>query len=226
MDVQMPVMDGVEATRRIRLLSPPAREVPVIALTANVMAVERERYLEAGMNDVLTKPIDWPRLFAFLARYGRDSEETAPAKIASDVEVQEELVVAPPQAEIQRRSKPASSADKAEEIPLLDRAMIERLGANLPAQKYADFLQRGIANAQRSSKRLAELPAGSEELMREAHSLKGTSGTFGLQRISALAAEIEVAARDGGELTELVEQLAAAVTATREELRSCDLLPA
>jgi len=50
MDVQMPVMDGVEATQRIRRLPPPAGEVPVLALSANVMPAERERYMAAGMN--------------------------------------------------------------------------------------------------------------------------------------------------------------------------------
>jgi signal transduction histidine kinase/CheY-like chemotaxis protein len=70
MDVQMPVMDGVEATRQIRRLSPPARAVPILALSANVMPEDRARYLAAGMNGALTKPIDWPQLFDALAKYG------------------------------------------------------------------------------------------------------------------------------------------------------------
>ena len=74
MDVQMPVMDGVEATRQIRQMAGPAREVPIIGLTANVLASEQERYLAAGMNACLTKPIDWAQLFAALARSGGGSE--------------------------------------------------------------------------------------------------------------------------------------------------------
>jgi two-component system, sensor histidine kinase len=68
MDVQMPVMDGIEATRRIRALPVAARCVPIIGLTANVLASERERYLSAGMNVCLTKPVDWAELFAALDR--------------------------------------------------------------------------------------------------------------------------------------------------------------
>src|SRR3954452_18671985 len=56
MDVQMPVMDGVEATRRVRALPPPACRVPVLGLTANVLEGERRRYLSAGMDRCLTKP--------------------------------------------------------------------------------------------------------------------------------------------------------------------------
>ena len=74
MDVQMPVMDGVEATRRIRQMAGSAREVPIIGLTANVLASEQERYLAAGMNACLTKPIDWTQLFAVLARSGGGSK--------------------------------------------------------------------------------------------------------------------------------------------------------
>src|SRR3954464_15016552 len=73
MDVQMPVMDGVEATRQIRQMAGPAREVPIIGLTANVLASEQQRYLAAGMNACLTKPIDWDQLFAALARSGGGS---------------------------------------------------------------------------------------------------------------------------------------------------------
>ena len=70
MDVQMPVMDGVEAAARIRQLPPPACDVPVIALSANVMAEDLARYNAAGMNGALTKPIDWPKLFDALAQHG------------------------------------------------------------------------------------------------------------------------------------------------------------
>lgn len=70
MDVQMPVMDGLEATRRIRNLSGPVRDVPIIALTANVMAEEQEKYLKAGMTECLMKPVDWNQLTAVIVRYG------------------------------------------------------------------------------------------------------------------------------------------------------------
>jgi PAS domain S-box-containing protein len=57
MDVQMPHMDGVEATRAIRALAGPAARVPIIALTANVMVHQRAEYIAAGMNGVVAKPI-------------------------------------------------------------------------------------------------------------------------------------------------------------------------
>jgi CheY-like chemotaxis protein len=70
MDVQMPVLDGLEATRRLRALPPPAGQIPVVAITANAMAGDDARCLAAGMSDYLTKPIDRARLLAKVAQWG------------------------------------------------------------------------------------------------------------------------------------------------------------
>lgn len=68
MDVQMPEMDGMTATRRIRDIETDAARIPIIALTANAMKGDRELYLESGMNDYVSKPIDPVALFAAMRR--------------------------------------------------------------------------------------------------------------------------------------------------------------
>jgi CheY-like chemotaxis protein len=68
MDVQMPEMDGITATRRIRDLPGETGRIPIIALTANAMKGDREKYLAAGMNDYVSKPIKSNALFAAIAR--------------------------------------------------------------------------------------------------------------------------------------------------------------
>jgi len=68
MDIQMPEMDGVEATRQIRLLKDTGKSIiPIVALTANALKGDRERFLAAGMNDYLAKPFTEPDLFQIIA---------------------------------------------------------------------------------------------------------------------------------------------------------------
>ena len=79
MDVQMPRMDGVEATRRIRMLETPERTLKIIGLTANALSHQRNDYLAAGMNGVASKPISPPALLAEIARVMNENESAANA---------------------------------------------------------------------------------------------------------------------------------------------------
>jgi CheY-like chemotaxis protein len=67
--MEMPVLDGISATRAIRALGERVRDIPIVALTANAMADEIGRCRAAGMNDHLAKPIDREILLAVVARW-------------------------------------------------------------------------------------------------------------------------------------------------------------
>jgi signal transduction histidine kinase/DNA-binding response OmpR family regulator len=185
MDVQMPLMDGVEATRRIRAMSGSKGRVPIIGLTANVVASDRERYLASGMNECLTKPIDWNELFAALARTLTTM-----------------------------RSSEALEADRA----LLNWQTVRDLASRLSREECNLFFERALDDVGKSLGRLSALRTNPTELARAAHSLKGTSAFFGFETISAIADEVEAAARDGSEVSGPVSRLVAAVSATRLEV--------
>ncbi len=80
MDIQMPVLDGCSAVRKLRASDGPNRDVPVIAMTANAMVQDRERYLEAGMDDYVSKPIDARLLYSAIARAASLRHRGAAAK--------------------------------------------------------------------------------------------------------------------------------------------------
>lgn len=86
MDIRMPVVDGMEATRLIRAMNDYGATVPIIALTADAFREHRAIYAEAGMTASVAKPIDWPELFSALARVTRRANTNGTLSVATDTD--------------------------------------------------------------------------------------------------------------------------------------------
>ncbi|MEW6695358.1 MAG: response regulator [Pseudomonadota bacterium] len=182
MDMQMPLMDGLEATRRIRAL-PGWGTVPIVAMTANVLAEDRQRCLEAGMNDFLPKPIDPPRLWATLQRW-MPAADAAPAAPTADGASAAQPVAAP-------TSAPALAVPA---VDGLDSADGLRRAAGRVAL-YRSLLQRFVAEQAQATATIAALWAAGQRdaAIRAAHRLKGVSATLGAHRLAQHAAELQQA---------------------------------
>jgi PAS domain S-box-containing protein len=166
MDVQMPVMDGVEATRRIRALDSPRATVPIIAMTANAMAEDRQRYLDAGMNDHLGKPVDVKLLNAVLVRW--IVPEATLAAIAQD----------------------RASVSSAEAADFDFESAIRRMGDNRGLWENA--ARRYLASPAAAVRIGSHYRAGQcDAACREAHTLKGIAATLGLLALQRAAADAE-----------------------------------
>ncbi len=203
MDVQMPIMDGFEATRRIRELRG-EEDLPIIAMTANVLGDERERCLAAGMNDYVPKPIHIPNLYAALIRWVKSPEpERRPAaEAAAPAAVP---AVAPP--DEPELSLPA-------QIPEIDvEAGLARAMGN--RDLYAGLLvQFAKTNESLGADVAAAAAKGDLELARFlVHGLASTAGNIGADDLYAAANALEKAI-----VEEQDEDISALLAAFRDRL--------
>ncbi|TWB80054.1 signal transduction histidine kinase [Nitrospirillum amazonense] len=206
MDVQMPVMDGLTASRRIREMGETA--LPIIAMTANAMASDRERCLAAGMNDYVSKPIDPDQLFAVLARWGQGRTEVAGPRPLPLVPLP--LVM----------GKPAEPVpERAIDIPGIDAEEGLRRVRGKRAL-YADILKKFAANQRATPAAILDRWRSGDAATAErlAHTLKGVAGTIGAGEVQRAAAAVEAALRSGAApertvsiLTPLLEDVAAGI---------------
>ncbi|GAB7081351.1 hybrid sensor histidine kinase/response regulator [Megalodesulfovibrio paquesii] len=190
MDVQMPEMDGFEATRRIRALEA-FHTLPVIAMTAHALKGDRERCLGAGMDDYLTKPIDPGALFATLGKWISLRKGREEALVPASQTPQPVPPVFPSTGATGLEALPA-------ELPgiVLDTGLYR---ANRNTALYLRLLRsfaRDYADAAARLRR--ELEAGqSDEARRLVHSIKGVAGNIGALTLSDAAAVVELELHDG-----------------------------
>ena len=174
MDMQMPGMDGLEATRAIRTL-PDCAMLPILAMTANAFDEDRERCKAAGMNDFITKPVDPEQLFGTLMRWLSPAAMVAPAAATTG-------------------ASPAELSG----IPGLDIGKgLKVLNGNLAI--YLRLLRQFGADHGDDMARLRKhMSAGERDKARLlAHTLKGSSANLGATGVQGLAAKLEEAIKDG-----------------------------
>jgi signal transduction histidine kinase/DNA-binding response OmpR family regulator/HPt (histidine-containing phosphotransfer) domain-containing protein len=203
MDLQMPVMDGYEATARIRQL-PGGAAIPIIAMTAHALVDEQAKCLARGMNDFLTKPIDPKQLFATLQKWISLRPAAPRAGAAAPAAVPPPVPAMP------------------ERLPGIHLNLgLKYAGNQWPL--YRNLLARFLElRAQAAREVRAALGRGDlEGAERVAHTLKSGAGTIGAQRLSASAHDLEqviraradaawepALARFEGDLEEVAEGLA------------------
>ena len=209
MDVQMPVMNGLEATRLIRGL-PGWRSVPILALTANAFEEDGKDSLRAGMNDHVAKPVEPRVLYQHLVRWlpPRDQEDDAG-----------EAAGGQPQADLPEELLAVDGLDTAAGLRTL-------MGAT---GRYVDLLRRFVDGHAGDAAEVVSLASqgDTEALRQKVHTVKGVAGTLGALRLQAAAAELETAARRREDV-EVLGRAADVVAAELDRLVASlrDVLPA
>ncbi|MBB4843685.1 PAS domain S-box-containing protein [Paucibacter oligotrophus] len=200
MDMQMPVMDGVTATREIRRLGQHPH-LPILAMTANAMQADRDRCLDAGMNDFLSKPIEPSELWSALARWIQPRGELGQprASLPRNVFDAGGLV----------RAEPRGQAELPSHIDGIDLSLgLRRL--NGKTSLYLELLQKFMQSRRQALLELRQLlrQGNREDAERLSHTLKGLAGNIGATDLQTAMAAVEAALRQdspGSELGPLLE---------------------
>ena len=191
MDLQMPEVDGFTATKLLRK-DPRLQKIPIIAMTAHALVEERQRCLDAGMNDHVSKPIDPDSLFSTLIRWvqPRPKQAVEPRASFTSVTTSDEVVL------------PEIAG-----INLADGLM--RVAGN--RRLYRDLLGQFAARQGDAAAEISTaLKSGDLKLAeRIAHTVKGAAGNIGITEVQSLAQKLEETLRDGeGKVSELLVEFA------------------
>lgn len=189
MDMQMPVMDGLEATREIRKVFN-SQQLPILAMTANASEADRKLCLAAGMDEHITKPINPEHLFQTLLQWVKPNNH------------QENTHSATPRIDKTVVSLPTNSS--IEKIPNI-KGINTKLGLKLAAGKeslYIKMLKTFSLDQRNAAEALTQALAEHDYLLaqRIAHTLKGTSASIGAESLQQQAGEIENLAKSNADI--------------------------
>ena len=176
MDLQMPVMDGRTAAKNIRSLEMPAKEVPIIAMTADAMIGVHEEVLEIGMNDYLTKPIEPRELYKTLIKWIKPDDRILPESYTRKSQKVEQIEDDPGLPELKGIDTQKGLSRVNGNQKLYQSLLIKFHRDN---QKTTRQIQSAIENGDQ------------EQAVRLAHTVKGVSGTIGAHGLQTLSANLE-----------------------------------
>ncbi|PLX66702.1 MAG: hypothetical protein C0602_11600 [Denitrovibrio sp.] len=214
MDIQMPEMDGLQASKAIRdELKIDKEKLPVIAMTAHAMVEDREKSMNAGMNDHITKPINPDELFGTLVKWG---------KVPVDRVIEDVPEIIPG-----KKDKVEISLDELPGVSV-KQAMV-RLGGNtnLYLKLVKKFLSESSDNAEKIKALLEDKKVSEAKV--EAHTMKSVAGNLGAEDLSDIAKQLDINLKSGGDdntqeiLDKYTEQMHTAVDSFRKVIASAEV---
>lgn len=210
MDVQMPVKDGVEATRSIRNLPAGKSRVPIVALTANAVAGDRQKYLDAGMDDYVSKPVDPGDLFDTINRVMERQGDSPALGPGNETNARSADAAA-------EKSGKVVETGPATVVPIFDEAKLDRIREHLGDDSLSAML---LDIPDETAVLLTEIQTALgngdfKTACESAHTIKGLASNFAADRIAKLAKDVEDEVRRTGTCSGRLAELADAIAETR-----------
>jgi two-component system, sensor histidine kinase and response regulator len=200
MDIQMPEMDGMTATRLLRK-DPRLLKLPIIAMTAHALVEERQRCLDAGMNDHIAKPIDPDDMFRTLLRWATPRTEAHSEPVSRVVEAGGEVAL------------PTITGVNVSEG-------LNRVAGN--RRLYRDLLSQFAAKQANTAAQIAAaLESGDSKIAeRIAHTVKGVAGNLGITEVYVSAQELEKAIRESLNSSSILDHFAVVLSAQAKAIQN------
>jgi two-component system, sensor histidine kinase and response regulator len=191
MDIQMPIMDGIEATRLIRAAGGQRATVPIVAMTANAMQGAREEYLASGLDDYISKPIGAKAMLKVIEINLAKPEGDRPTEVESEF----------------MPGEAHAAASDAIDIPAVDDEQLDSIQEIVSPAAFLDLVGAFLEGAAARIALVEQLAETGDlpQLARTAHDLVSTAGNFGARRVAHIARRVETAARNAD--AELVAEL-------------------
>ena len=200
MDIGMPEMDGIEATREIRRLGGKTAGIPIIAMTAHVMKGDREKILSQGLDDYICKPVNTGELSTCLQRWLLDESRGTPTHSATMED----------------------SGSNSDNRDVLDSSVLEQMIEDTGRELAPALIE---AFSRELDSRLDNILQAAQTrdiqcLANESHALKSCAASYGAMRLSRLAARLESAGREAAtdDAMRLSDELVSAIKVTREAI--------
>lgn len=194
MDISMPVVDGLQATANIRALPAPLNQIPIIAVTAHALGGDKERFLEQGMDDYLTKPVNRTKMLTCIEQWLEKSpRQTTSTSSTHDVTDENDLIQSDSDFSNQMETNSMTGIPDIDNAPVIDFTVLEQLAEDTSPELVPELIELYSGDAAHRIERIEQsiITNDIDILSFEVHTIGSSAGAHGNMQLFKISREIE-----------------------------------